>query len=118
MSKRSFRSEVLFSLNRIEERLNRIEANQDQPNTKIAPLQIPEIDILILPDHIRKSYVIVAKKGECDALTVSHYTHRARAVESAYLNQLVCLGWLTERRQGKKKLFHVLKEVKQYQTQP
>ena len=65
------------------------------------PLDVPDSDLLQLPDHLRRTYLTVASRGECDATVVSNLTGRCRAVESNYLNQLARLGWLTRRRISK-----------------
>lgn len=61
-------------------------------------IQIPQSEFISLPDHLRKTYIIVASKGECDAAKVSNQTGRCRAIESNYLNQLSRMGWLNKRR--------------------
>jgi hypothetical protein len=30
------------------------------------PVQVAESSLIALPDHLRKTYVVVATKGECD----------------------------------------------------
>jgi hypothetical protein len=70
-------------------------------NWKPQSIQVPESDLITLPDHLRKTYVVVASKGECDAVQVSNFTGRCRAIESNYLNQLSRMGWLNKRRISK-----------------
>jgi DNA-binding IclR family transcriptional regulator len=60
-----------------------------------------------LPDNLRKTYLVVASKGECSATEVSNLTGRSRAIESSYLNQLTRMGWLTKRRNSKTLYFRV-----------
>ena len=67
-------------------------------NWKPQPVDMPDSELISLPDHLRKTYVAVAKKGECDAAQVSKSTGRCRAIESNYLNQLSRMGWLHKRR--------------------
>ena len=83
----------------IRQRLDDIEKNF--ANARPEPLAISDSVLMNLPDHLRKSYVIVAAKGECDAVIVSNNTGRGRAVESNYLNQLARMGWLNKRRISK-----------------
>jgi hypothetical protein len=83
----------------IRYRLDDIEKIISQSRTK--PAEIPDIKLLLLPDHLRKTYTTVAGKGECDATIVSNLTGRCRAVESNYLNQLARMGWLNKRRVSK-----------------
>jgi hypothetical protein len=65
------------------------------------PLVVPESKLLSLPDHLRKTYLVVTSRGECSATQVSNLTGRSRAIESSYLNQLARMGWLTKRRDSK-----------------
>lgn len=65
------------------------------------PLEIAESDLLSLPDHLRKTYLVVASKGDSSATEVANLTGRCRSIESNYLNQLARMGWLTKRRDSK-----------------
>jgi len=65
------------------------------------PLIVSESKLFSLPDNLRRTYLVVASKGECTATQVSNLTGRSRAIESSYLNQLVRMGWLTKRRDSK-----------------
>ena len=77
-------------------------------NWQPQPLQISESKLLSLPDNLRKTYLIVASEGECNATQVSILTGRTRAIESSYLNQLVRMGWLTKCRDSKTLNFRML----------
>jgi hypothetical protein len=68
---------------------------------KPLPLEISESKLFSLPDNLRKTYMIVASKGECNATEVSNLTGRCRAIESNYLNQLARMGWLIKHRNSK-----------------
>jgi len=74
------------------------------------PVQIPESKLFSLPDHLRKTFIVVASKGECSAIQVSNLTGRSRAMESSYLNQLARMGWLTKRRNSKTLQFRPIPE--------
>ena len=74
------------------------------------PVEVPEPELWLLPDHLRKTYLTVAKKGECDATHVSNKTGRCRAAESNYLNQLSRMGWLDKRRTSKTINFRLVSE--------
>jgi hypothetical protein len=89
----------------IRQRLDDIENNFS--NWKPQPLDLQESMIISLPDHLRKSFLIVASKGECDASLVSNASGRSRAIESNYLNQLERMGWLSKRRLSKTVQFRV-----------
>lgn len=67
------------------------------------PLDV--ITLLSLPDHLRKSALTIVKLGKAMAEDVAAETGRARAIESAYLNQLVRMGHLSRKREGKRVYF-------------
>jgi hypothetical protein len=70
-----------------------------------APLDV--MTLLSMPDHLRKTAMTVCRLGRATAEEVSQQTHRARAVESAYLNQLVIMGYMKKERKGRKAYFYV-----------
>lgn len=74
------------------------------------PVEVSDTELLSLPDHLRRTYMIVADRGECDATVVSNLTGRCRAVESNYLNQLSRMGWLNKRRISKTMHFRLVCE--------
>jgi len=61
--------------------------------------------LLSLPDHLRKSAITIVKLKKAMAEDVAKETGRARAIESAYLNQLVRMGYLKRVREGKRVYF-------------
>ncbi|MEM1563075.1 MAG: transcriptional regulator [Candidatus Bathyarchaeia archaeon] len=73
-----------------------------------APLDV--MTLLSMPDHLRKTAMTVCRLGRATADEVAQQTRRARAVESAYLNQLVIMGYLKKERKGRKAYFYVEKE--------
>jgi len=73
-----------------------------------APLDV--MTLLSMPDHLRKTAMTVCRLGRATAEEVAEQTHRARAVESAYLNQLVIMGYLKKERVGRKAYFYVDRE--------
>jgi|WetSurMetagenome_2_1015567.scaffolds.fasta_scaffold296880_1 hypothetical protein len=99
MVRRSILDKIFKEMINMRQRLDGIENNF--ANWKPQSIQVPESDLITLPDHLRKTYVVVASKGECDAVQVSNFTGRCRAIESNYLNQLSRMGWLNKRRISK-----------------
>jgi len=97
--RRSVFDRILREMQEIRYRLDDIENSISKWDPQ--PLKIPESELLSLPDHLRKTYMAVASKGEPTATEVSNLTGRCRAIESNYLNQLVRIGWLTKRRKSK-----------------
>ncbi len=92
-------------------RLDDIEKNFS--NWKPNPIDVTESLLMKLPDHLRKTFVIVASKGECNAVEVSNLTGRCRAIESNYLNQLTRMGWLAKKRISKVIVFRLVKDSNQ-----
>ena len=60
---------------------------------------------LTLPDTLRLTYDALCKLVVADAQQVANVTRRARAVESAYLNQLVRMNVVSAERHGRIKKF-------------
>ncbi|MGB9960133.1 MAG: transcriptional regulator [Candidatus Bathyarchaeales archaeon] len=83
-------------------------AKEIQPLPSEAPLDV--MTLLSMPDHLRKTAMTVCRLGRATAEEIAQQTHRARAVESAYLNQLVIMGYLKKERKGRKAYFYVEKE--------
>ncbi len=79
-----------------------------QPLAADAPLDV--MTLLSMPDHLRKTAMAVCRLGRATADEIAQQTRRARAVESAYLNQLVIMGYLKKERQGRKAYFYVDRE--------
>jgi ArsR family transcriptional regulator, lead/cadmium/zinc/bismuth-responsive transcriptional repressor len=96
MVRRSILDQIFKEMLNVRQRLDNIENSFSSWNPQ--PVQVPESSIIKLPDHLRKTYIVVANKGECDAAQVSNHTGRCRAIESNYLNQLLRMGWLNKRR--------------------
>jgi hypothetical protein len=96
---------VTHELRLIRYRLDDIEKTLTNFSPK--PVAVQENALLDLPDHLRRSYLVVASKGECDAITVSNQTGRCRAIESNYLNQLTRSRWLLKRHKGRIVMFRL-----------
>jgi ArsR family transcriptional regulator, lead/cadmium/zinc/bismuth-responsive transcriptional repressor len=112
--RRSILDQIFKEMMNVRQRLDNIENNFASWNPQ--PVQVPESSLITLPDHLRKTYVVVATKGECDAVQVSNYTGRCRAIESNYLNQLLRMGWLNKRRISKAVHFRPVAKKQNGQT--
>jgi hypothetical protein len=77
---------------------------KDTQSLTDAPLDV--MTLLSMPDHLRKTAMTICRCGRATAEDVSQQTKRARAVESAYLNQLVIMGYLKKERKGRKAYFY------------
>lgn len=79
------------------------------PTLPDAPLDV--MTLLSMPDHLRKTAMAICRCGRATAEETAEQTRRARAVESAYLNQLVIMGYLKKERKGRKAYFYVDREA-------
>jgi len=110
MVRRSAFDRILREMQEIRYRLDDIEKSISRWNPQ--PLEISESELLSLPDHLRRTYLTVASKGESNATEVANLTGHCRAIESNYLNQLVRIGWLTKRRDLKRIHFRLVSKRK------
>lgn len=88
--------------------LQKHERKEFQTLKSEAPLDV--MTLLSMPDHLRKTAMTVCRLGRATAEEIAQQTHRARAVESAYLNQLVIMGYIKKERKGRKAYFYIEKE--------
>jgi len=93
-------------------RIRRKKALSSGPAPPVTPeylngLALSPSTLLSLPDHLRKTAVIVCQLGEASAVEVAARSGRARAAESDYLNQLVRMGLLKKKRKGRESYFTV-----------
>ena len=79
------------------------------PNLPDASLDV--MTLLSMPDHLRKTAMAICRCTKATAEEIAGQTSRARAVESAYLNQLVIMGYLKKTRKGRKAYFYVDRET-------
>lgn len=63
--------------------------------------------LISLPDHLRKTAIILCNLKEASANEIAARSGRARAAESDYLNQLVRMGIVKKRRKGRESYFFV-----------
>ena len=71
-------------------------------------------NLFAVPDHIRKTLLVMLKLGFASADLVSEHTGRARAVESSYLNQLAVMGLVEKNRLGRQVYFNISKMDKRW----
>jgi DNA-binding transcriptional ArsR family regulator len=109
--------ETLEKLNDKVEIMIEIQKNgNSNPNYLKASLSLPDasldvMTLLSMPDHLRKTAMSICRCSRATAEEIAEQTKRARAVESAYLNQLVTMGYLKKERKGRKAYFFIDKEV-------
>jgi len=105
-------------LNKIKESLDRLNEKMEvmieiqkhgQTDIQVIPNTLDVMTLLSLPDHLRKTALVICKLSHATAEEVAEQTKRARAVESGYLNQLVLMGYLKKEREGRKAYFSIEK---------
>lgn len=116
MTKEILSKKPLYILEKIKENLEKLNekmevmielqkhGRKETPTLPDAPLDV--MTLLSMPDHLRKTAMTICRCGRATAEEISQQTHRARAVESAYLNQLVIMGYLKKERKGRKAYFY------------
>lgn len=82
------------------------EAFKDAPQYLEGLALSPSI-LLSLPDHLRKTAIIICNLKEASANDVAARSGRARAAESDYLNQLARMGIIKKKRKGRESYFYV-----------
>lgn len=101
------------NLERLNEKMEIMIELQKHGKKDLQPLSDAPLDVMTLlsmPDHLRKTAMTVCRLGRATADETAEQTHRARAVESAYLNQLVIMGHLKKERKGRKAYFFIERE--------
>jgi len=63
--------------------------------------------LLHLPDHLRKTAMVLIEKGSATASDISKETMRSRAVESHHLNELVRMGFLRKFKKSRTVYFSI-----------
>ena len=97
------------NLERLNEKIEVMIELQKHGRHDIQPIPDAPLDVMTLlsmPDHLRKTAMTICRSGRATAEDISQQTNRARAVESAYLNQLVIMGYLKKERKGRKAYFY------------
>jgi len=82
-----------------------------KPGAMLPDASLDVMTLLSMPDHLRKTAMTICRSGRATAEDVAEQTTRARAVESAYLNQLVIMGYVKKERKGRKAYFFVERET-------
>jgi ArsR family transcriptional regulator, lead/cadmium/zinc/bismuth-responsive transcriptional repressor len=101
------------NLEKLNEKIEVIIELQKHSRKDAQPISDTPLDVMTLlsmPDHLRKTAMTVCRCGRATAEEISQQTTRARAVESAYLNQLVIMGYLKKERKGRKAYFYADRE--------
>ena len=97
------------SLERLNEKMEVMIEIQRHEKKELQAFPDASLDVMTLlsmPDHLRKTAMTICRCGRATAQEIANQTNRARAVESAYLNQLVIMGYLKKERVGRKAYFY------------
>jgi len=106
--------ESLERLNQKMEVIIEIQKKGNDSQKSVLTLPDASLDVMTLlsmPDHLRKTAMAICRCERATAEDIAEQTSRARAVESAYLNQLVIMGYLKKERKGRKAYFYVDRET-------
>jgi len=74
---------------------------------KAIKLEPDAMTLLSLPRSLRKTVMVLYKLKQATAEDLARETKRLRAVESASANQLVRMGYLQKKREGRKVYFYI-----------
>ena len=104
------------SLERLNEKIEVMIEIQKGSGGQRSSVSLPDasldvMTLLSMPDHLRKTAMAICRCDRATAEEIADQTSRARAVESAYLNQLVIMGYLKKERKGRKAYFFVDRET-------
>ncbi|AKB84272.1 hypothetical protein [Methanococcoides methylutens] len=101
--------EIVRLLKEISGKLDRIlmqgSSNIEPENGIFEVLDV--MTLLTLPDHLRETATALFELGSATAEDLAKKTHKERAVESNYLNQLVRMGHVVKSRSGRKVYFSI-----------
>lgn len=119
--KREILLQTLERLKKLEEILQQIQLNLRQIESKETTPKIEsnrldsnailEINLMNLPDSLRKTMIAIAKLKEATPEQVAEETNRTRGLENVYLNQLEMLGHIEKVRRGRRVFYRVLRVV-------
>lgn len=76
-----------------------------QEQSSISSQAILEINLMNLPDSLRKTMLVIARHREATPEEVAEETNRTRGLENIYLNQLERLGYIEKTKKGKRVYF-------------
>jgi len=99
-------------LQHIRQRVENLENPQPTPvkePTQLDPQTIAEIDLMGLPQNLRKTIFALAKLREATPEEVAVETNRTRGLENIYLNQLELLGYVEKIKRGKRVYYRSLR---------
>ncbi len=91
-------------LNTQEDFLQKLTKKESGKTIKLDP---DMLTLFSLPSALRKTVIVLYKLEKATADDLSNETKRLRAVESASANQLVRMGFVSKKREGRKVYFYI-----------
>ena len=91
-------------LNTQEDFLQKLTKKESDKKIKLDP---DMLTLFSLPSALRKTVIALYKLEKATADDLSNETKRLRAVESASANQLVRMGFVSKKREGRKAYFYI-----------
>lgn len=104
MNEHELLDKILSQLNKLNEKFDAfLEMQRRNSNINTLPCShiLDASTLLQLPKHLQLTGMAILRLGRATALDVAQVTHKSRAQESAYLNQLVVMGILKLERKGR-----------------
>ena len=98
--------ELNVKILKIQEELLQRVSNKSHPVEEFR-LEPDAMSLLSLPMSLRKTVMVLYKLEKATAEDLAKETKRLRAVESASANQLVRMGYLRKRREGREVYFYI-----------
>lgn len=113
-------TQAIQRIQRLEEELQHLRQRIDQlenirpiqrevATRPITPETALELDLLNLPDNLRKTMLALARLREATPEEVAQHTNRTRGLENIYLNQLEMLGHIEKVKRGKRVYYRSLR---------
>ena len=101
-------SKILKAIQDLNERIDLVLPRKDQVRLLPEVQELSEVELKLLlglDSHLQKTALTVIQYGTVNAEQAAKLNHKARAVESNYLNQLEDRGFLSSLRKGHVKFF-------------
>jgi hypothetical protein len=89
---------------KMQEKFLRVGSEKTQSGSEFAP---DVMTLLSLPPSLRKTAMVLLKLDKATAEDLARETRRLRPVESAYANQLVRMGYISKKREGREVYFYI-----------
>jgi hypothetical protein len=89
-----------------QEEFLRLSSDKSHLGTELK-LEPDVMSLLSLPQSLRKTVMVLFKLEKATAEDLARETKRLRPVESAYANQLVRMGYLNKKREGREVYFYI-----------